>query len=63
MPVLSSEDLAFWEKNGYVVVHNAVPPENCTAAEQAVWEFLEMDASNLESWYLHPPRQSIMVEI
>jgi hypothetical protein len=63
MPVLSAVDLDFWEENGYVVVHDAVPPENCKAAEQAVWDFLEMDADNLESWYPDPPRRSIMVEI
>ena len=63
MPVLSAEDLAFWEENGYVVVHDAVPPENCRAAEKAVWEFLEMDANDPHSWYPDPPRQSIMVEI
>ena len=31
MPVLSKEDRAFWEENGYVVVHNAVPQENLDA--------------------------------
>ena len=35
MPVLSAADIDFWEKNGYVVVHDAVPPENCKAAERA----------------------------
>ena len=42
MSVLSREDRAFWEENGYVVVHNAVPPENLKAAEGAVWKFLDM---------------------
>ncbi len=63
MPVLSAEDLAFWEESGYVVIHNAVPPENVKAAQQAVWEFLGMDADNPRSWYPDPPRRSIMVEI
>jgi hypothetical protein len=63
MPVLSTEDQAFWKENGYVVVHDAVPPENIKAAEQAVWEFLEMDPNDPESWYPDPPRRSIMVEI
>ena len=27
MAVLSSEDRAFWEENGYVVIHNAAPLE------------------------------------
>ena len=63
MAVLSPEALDFWEENGYVVVPEAVPPENCKAAEQAVWNFLEMDRDDLESWYPDPPRRSIMVEI
>ncbi len=63
MAVLSAEDIAFWEENGYVVVRNAVPLENCKAAEQAVWNFLEMDADDPESWYPNLPRRGIMVEI
>jgi phytanoyl-CoA dioxygenase PhyH len=63
MPVLTAEDRAFWEENGYVVIREAVPLENCRAAERAVWEFLEMDAENPESWYPDPPRRGIMVEI
>jgi ectoine hydroxylase-related dioxygenase (phytanoyl-CoA dioxygenase family) len=63
MPVLSAEDRAFWEEHGYVVVRNAVPPENCAAAARAVWEFLEMDADNPASWYPDPQRRTIMVEI
>lgn len=35
-PVLKPEDLAFWEENGYVVVHGAVTAENCLTAEQAI---------------------------
>jgi Phytanoyl-CoA dioxygenase (PhyH) len=63
MPVLSAEDRAFWEEKGYVVVREAVPLENCRAAERAVWEFLEMDPDDPESWYPDPPRKGIMVEI
>ena len=64
MPVFNKEDLEFWEENGYVVVREAVPLENCRAAEQAVWDFLEMDGDNPDSWYPEdPPRRGIMVEI
>ena len=48
MPVLTAEDRKFWEENGYVVVHNAVPPENLKAAERAVWDFLEMQPNEPE---------------
>ena len=64
MPVFSKEDLEFWEEHGYVVVPEAVPIENCRAAEQAVWDFLEMDGDDPDSWYPEdPPRRGIMVEI
>ena len=63
MSVLSKEDRAFWEENGYVVIHNAVPPENIIAAENAVWDFLEMQPDNRESWYPNPPRKGIMAEM
>ena len=52
MAVLSAEDRAFWEEHGYVVVRGAVPPESCKAAEQAVWEFLEMDPDDPEELVL-----------
>ena len=64
MPVFSKEDLEFWEEHGYVVVREAVPLKNCRAAEQAVWDFLEMESDNPDSWYpTDPPRRGIMVEI
>lgn len=50
-PVLSSEDLAFWRQNGYVVLRNAVPVEDCRAAEAALWDFLGMDPQNPKTWY------------
>ncbi len=62
MPVLTAEDRQFWEENGYVVVHNAVPPENLKAAERAVWDFLEMQSDDPRSWYPDPPR-GIMAEM
>ncbi len=62
MTVLTAEDRRFWEENGYVVVHNAVPPENLKAAEQAVWDFLEMRSDDPRSWYPDPPR-GIMAEM
>ena len=36
--VLSQDDLDFWEENGFVVIHNAVPDENLEAAVNAIWD-------------------------
>ena len=63
MSVLSVEDLKFWDENGYVIVHNAVPPENVKAVADAIWDFLEMQPDNPDSWYPDPPRKGIMAEM
>ena len=55
MAVLSKEDWAFWEENGYVVVHDAVPQENLDAMVDAIWTFLEIDRDDWEQWYRHKP--------
>ena len=55
MRVLSKEDRAFWEENGYVIVHNAVPQKNLDAMVAAIWEFLEMDPECEEDWYKYQP--------
>lgn len=64
MPVLSPEDHAFFEENGYVVVHDASPKEFLEAAVTAIWEFLGMDPNNPNDWYRPPHRPGAgMVEL
>ncbi|MCX6951929.1 MAG: phytanoyl-CoA dioxygenase family protein [Verrucomicrobia bacterium] len=60
-PVLTAGDLAFWEANGYVVVHDAVPEATRRAAEQAIWRHLEASPDDPESWY-RKRNQGIMVQ-
>jgi ectoine hydroxylase-related dioxygenase (phytanoyl-CoA dioxygenase family) len=55
MAVLSKEDREFWDENGYVVIHNAVPQENLDGMVDVVWEFLDMDRNNREDWYKYQP--------
>jgi ectoine hydroxylase-related dioxygenase (phytanoyl-CoA dioxygenase family) len=49
--VLSKEDLQFWAKNGYVVVKNVISKKECQETEMAVWEFLQMNPDQKETWY------------
>ncbi len=51
MHVLSPDDLRFFDDNGYLVVPSVVPPENLDAAIAAVFDFLEMQPDNPQSWY------------
>lgn len=59
--VLTAEDLAFWDEHGYVVLHDAVPLENCRAAAQAVWESIGADPADPSTWGGGPQGASIWV--
>jgi hypothetical protein len=61
--VLSAEDRAFWEKNGYVVIHNAVPQANLDAVVNDVWAFLGVDRHDPEAWYRAPISKAGMLEM
>ena len=54
MHVLTQKDLAFWRDNGYVIVRNAVPQENVDAVVDTIWEFMEMDRNDPDTWYRPP---------
>lgn len=58
-PVLSPQDLSFWEEHGYIVLHDAISPAECRAAELAVWDALQMDSDDKETWY-EPSTHGIM---
>ncbi len=61
--VLSSQDLGFWDEHGYVVLHDAVPPAACRAAEQAIWDFAGMNPADPATWYGGKFEQGIMVPL
>lgn len=63
MNILSAADHAFFDANGYVVVHDIVPQANLEAAVRAIFEFLDMDPHNPNDWYRPPHRTGGMVEI
>lgn len=50
-PVLSDDDLAFWQEHGYVVLKNAVPEETRAAAERQIWQHVGADPDVPDSWY------------
>ena len=61
-PVLSAEDLAFWQEHGYIVLHDAVPAETRDAAAQALWQHLGARADEPDSWYVSNDH-GIMVQV
>lgn len=63
MRVLSSQDLTFWRENGYVIVRDAVPRADVEAVVDTIWEFLEMDRDNPETWYRPQHSEYGMMEL
>ncbi|KAF2328629.1 phytanoyl-CoA dioxygenase family protein [Flavobacterium ginsenosidimutans] len=60
--VLSEQDLDFWKENGYLVVKNAISKEDCEATQKAIWEYLNMDPNEKESWYKrHEEQKGLML--
>lgn len=61
--VLTNDDFKFWKENGYVVVHEAAPRENCQAVIDAIWEFTGMDPDDSGTWYPKPERLNGLPEL
>jgi len=60
--VLSEQDFEFWNRNGYVVVKNAISKEDCEATQKAIWEYLKMNPDEKESWYKrHEEQKGLML--
>ncbi|WP_284403982.1 phytanoyl-CoA dioxygenase family protein [Acidovorax sp. SUPP3434] len=61
-PVLNVDDLAHWDEHGYVIVRQAVAPDDSAAAAQVVWEAVGATPDDVESWYRNAPR-NIMLQL
>ncbi|MDX1934998.1 MAG: phytanoyl-CoA dioxygenase family protein [Capsulimonadales bacterium] len=49
--VLTGEQPGFFEENGYVVVSEVVPKENLDRLIRVMFDFLEADPTNRDTWY------------
>ncbi|PKB18303.1 phytanoyl-CoA dioxygenase family protein [Flavobacterium sp. 5] len=60
--VLSDQDLKFWNKNGYIIIKNAISKKDCEETQQAIWDFLKMDPDKKETWYKrHQNQKGLML--
>lgn len=50
-PVFDDADLRFWDQQGYVVLQDAVSPDDCRTAARALWDHLDMDPAVPRGWY------------
>jgi Phytanoyl-CoA dioxygenase (PhyH) len=63
VPGLSVEELAFWDEHGYVVLHDAVAAGDCATAAAAIYNFLDADPDDPDSWYGNKYGQTIWVPL
>ena len=62
--LLEAADHAFWDENGYIIIRNAVPKEDCDLAIAAICDFLGIDRYDASTWYgEHPSKSGIMVQM
>lgn len=62
--VLSAEDLAFWDENGYLIIRNAVSKEDCDKTIEIICNYIGIERADRDTWYnQHPARQGIMVQL
>lgn len=63
MRILTADDKAYFEANGYLVVREVVPAENVKATVDAAFEFLGMDPADPADWYRDPLPNNGMAEM
>ncbi len=61
--VLSPADWDHWITRGYVIVRNAVPPENVARLVDLLWRFDEKDPADPATWYAPQRREHRMKEL
>ncbi|MDF7775204.1 phytanoyl-CoA dioxygenase family protein [Sphingomonas sp. AOB5] len=60
-PALDADEMARWDRDGYVVLRNAVTPEQAADAAALVWQIANADPDDPSSWYA-TGNGSIMIE-
>ena len=61
--VLSEDDWRHWIASGYVIVRQAVPPENVQRLVDLLWRFDEKDPNDPSTWHAPQRREHKMKEL
>lgn len=60
-PVLDARDLEHWDREGYVILRNAVTPEEAAAGADLLWQTVNASPGDPDSWYVQR-NNGIMVQ-
>jgi len=61
--VMTPQQWQCWQRDGYVLIPEAVPPELIGAVVEMLWQFQEMDPDQPETWYQPQRRLYEMTEL
>lgn len=61
-PVLSADDLAHWDAEGYVILRRAITAEQAAAAEALLWRSISARPDDQATWY-GPRTNGIMIQL
>jgi len=62
--VLSEDELAFFDRNGYIIIKNAVSKTDCDKTIEALCSFIDIDRNDSSTWYkANLGKQGIMVQL
>lgn len=61
--VLSMDDWEHWQREGYVVVKQAVPRDRAARTADFLWEFEDKDPNDPATWYTAPRAEMQMKEL
>ncbi|MEL7249111.1 MAG: phytanoyl-CoA dioxygenase family protein [Bacteroidota bacterium] len=62
--VLTQAHLDQWDTDGYLILKNAIPKEDCAATAALIYETLEADPTQANTWYnAVTKRQGIMIQL
>ena len=59
----SEREFAAWQRDGYIVLRQAVPPEQVAATVEFLWEFTGLDPADPAAWDRPQARQIRMAEL
>ncbi|HYL97367.1 MAG TPA: hypothetical protein VEZ90_00305 [Blastocatellia bacterium] len=61
--VPTSDELEFWNQNGYVILRNAISQDECAAVADLVYNTVGASPNSPETWYERRNTQGIMAQV
>jgi len=62
--VFNQTELEQWHKDGYIILRNAIPKEDCEKTIGLIYDTIDANSNDHKTWYIsHPLKQGIMIQL